>query len=251
MIMSNLSQLSYLLINKLKSVKTSKAPVSNVGNQNEKINIEENDKLMKYLKNFIKSNKIKNSTHQEREKDQMVNKLKEFLVYLEDKNLINSKIQDTKQLQDIVDQLLSSEQTTGHFYDNRRKSNPNRDSYNIKKVNEKQGNQEIRDSSVEETLSNLSKRKQSQRLIFQQSRSERSSGESSKNKSMKMRKKSAAKSKMTSNESSSLGRDLPKNALANNRKIIASATNATKNLPKSGLLLMNSNRNAYKDEDNM
>jgi hypothetical protein len=233
--MPNISQLSYLLINKLKSAKTPKTPASNVGNQNEKISVEENDKLMKYLKNFIKSNKIKNSTHQEREKDQMVHKLKEFLVYLEDKNLINSKIQDTKQLQDIVDQLLSSEQTTGHFYENRRKSNPTRDSYTIKKVDENQGKQEKyekRDSSVEETLSNLSKRKQSQRLIFQQSRSERSSGERSKNKSMKTRKKSAVKSKMTSNESSSLGRDLPKNALANNRKILTSATNATKNIPK-------------------
>lgn len=157
--------------NKLKSAKT---PVSNVGNPNEKISVEDNDRLMNYLKNFIKSNKIKNSTYQEREKEQMINKLKEFLVYLEDKNLINSKIQDTKQLQDIVNKLLNNEQSTGHFYDNIRKSNPANDSYNIKKIYEK------RDSSVEETASNHSKRKQSQRLIFQQSRSERNSNERSK-----------------------------------------------------------------------
>lgn len=109
-------------------------PITLVGNPNKnKMTLHENDRLMSYLKNFIKSNKIKNSTNKEKEKEEMVEKLKYFLTYLEEKNLINSKIQDTKKLRRIVDQLLAKESKMGHFYANRRKSNPVNDSYHFGK----------------------------------------------------------------------------------------------------------------------
>lgn len=70
------------------------------------------------------------------------------------------------------------------------------------------------------------------------------------NKSMKTRKKSAVKSSIINSDGSSLERDQPKNVLANNRKILTSAANATKSMPKNALLLINSNRtNAYKDDE--
>lgn len=176
-----------------KSLRSGKTPLTSVGNKNEKLSTEENDRLMGYLQNFIKSNKIKQSNYHEREKEQVIHKLKDFLVYLENKNLINSKIQDTNHLREIVDQLLDKESKLGNFYDNRRRSNPANDSYNLNKVYKNQ--QAKRDSSVEDTHSNSSKRKQSQRLIFQQSRSERNSltrGKGEKAKTFKMKKKSAA-----------------------------------------------------------
>lgn len=110
---------------------------------------------------------MKGSTNQEREKDQIVQKLKDFLTYLEDKNLINSKIQDTKKLRGIVDQLLAKENKMGHFYANRRKSNPVNESYNFGKGFKKKASYD----------SKLKTKKLPNRLIFQQSRSERNSGE--------------------------------------------------------------------------
>lgn len=38
----------------------------------------------------------------------MIAKLKDFLSYLEDKNLINSKIKDSKKLNQIVESLINS-----------------------------------------------------------------------------------------------------------------------------------------------
>ena len=66
--------------------------------------------LWTILNNFINSNKIKLSTSEEREKDKMIEKLKDFLVYLEDKNLINSKIKDTKKLNQMVESLINSKE---------------------------------------------------------------------------------------------------------------------------------------------
>ena len=38
----------------------------------------------------------------------MVEKLKDFLIYLEDKNLINTKIKDTKKINQIVESLIKN-----------------------------------------------------------------------------------------------------------------------------------------------
>ena len=169
-----------------------KNPISLVGKPDKNRGIEDNDRLMNYLRNFIKSNKIKNSTNYQKEKEKMIHKLKDFLVYLEDKNLINSKIQDTKQLRVIVDQILNKESKMGHFYDNRRKSNPANDSYNFGKIYEN------KNFSLESD-SRKSKKKGSQRLIFQQARSERGSNERSNYeppKNLQARKRSLGSSKL-------------------------------------------------------
>jgi len=64
--------------------KLKRNPICLVGNPDKrKANLQDNDRLMSYLRNFIKSNKLKGSTNQERNKEEMVEKLKDFLVYLE------------------------------------------------------------------------------------------------------------------------------------------------------------------------
>jgi len=55
-------------------------PIEFVGEKNTKLSLEENDILSNYLKNFIKSNKLKVSTNKQREEEVMLRKLKDFLV---------------------------------------------------------------------------------------------------------------------------------------------------------------------------
>ena len=113
---------------------------------------------------------------------------------------------------------------------------------------------------------NSSKRKQSQRLIFQQSRSERSSLDGEQQESttnMHSRKNSwGTANQQNSSKNSMIGKfnkkiieiskmnDKSSNAFANNRRILTSASNASDNFPKNNLLILNSNRrnNAYQEE---
>lgn len=113
-----------LELSSIKKSKLLKNPVASIGKPQDNISTEENDILMTYLRNFIRSNKLKITTQREKDKNDVVEKLKKFLVYLEDKNLINSKIQDTQQLNNIVDNILATEAKTGHYFQNKRQSNP-------------------------------------------------------------------------------------------------------------------------------
>lgn len=155
-----------------KNKKLSQIPIE-VAMQQNQLSLEENDLIMGYLKNFIKSNKIKLSTQQQREKEKNVKQLREFLKLLENKKLISSKITDNKQIQILFDELVKSEADVSKVSDDKIHHDP----YSFAKIYPQ------RHREGEETSGDLktqfSKRKQSQRLIFQQSRSERNSVERS------------------------------------------------------------------------
>jgi hypothetical protein len=214
-----------------------------VGNKGAKLSAEDRDIIFGYLKNFIQSNKIKNSTDQEKEEDIAISDLKNFLVYLEDKNLVNSKLQDAEKYKMIVNQMLNKDNKIGHYFDNRRRSNPANYASNASKVYGEQA-----EMNVNRDLENASSKKmQSRRLIFHQSRSERNSNEREGNVNTKIsneRKKSAGltnKSFKDSEKNSTLnktnkkmnqiynGGDKSGNAFAHNREIF---TNASQSIPK-------------------
>lgn len=170
--------------------------------------------------------------------------------YLENKNLIKDKIQDTERLHSLVHQFFSNEHKSGKFYDSRRRSNPINSSYHGKKAlsNPKSGKSPDDNSHI-----NFSK------LQYDKISVERKSKFPSKISSQ--RKRSAGLKNTSLNKSdksentSKLRVDNHRNVFAQSRKILtnaSNASNASQKMPKNGLLVINSNRgsiNAYQDNE--
>ena len=89
-----------------KEYKTGVVPIQLVGNQNEKLSLKDNDALNEYLKKFIKNNKLKFSSLEQKEEEQVIQKLKDFLIYLEDKNLIISRYKLTHKINELFESLI-------------------------------------------------------------------------------------------------------------------------------------------------